>query len=350
MPVFGATRPGRSPSSSVPSGTPLSSCGSRPTVLRGHGYLSSQGPARSRPAGGGAPDGSTEHQSLRYLRASLRPRPWRMRRRRSQRIGGAPVLLRRDLAPSLCRAGLSSTGWDAARSGRCESTSPGAPCRADRTRRMTGAITTRSSPAQRGTASGNLQPSTAHRCGPSRPPSTRRSAADSRNSGISSAPRWAATDRTAPSGREHPRLRRSNRSPTGRSGTSRTRRSSGSRLPTRAGYLALLRGFDSAARDADPSARIVLGGLFPTPHGGIEMTDFVSALYRGGGKDLFGSVALHPYAATPQDALAWVEQMRAALDRLGDPHCPPLDHRGRLGHRRAALRSDGWSPSTRPTP
>ncbi len=89
--------------------------------------------------------------------------------------------------------------------------------------------------------------------------------------------------------------------------------------PDPRGYLALLRGFDSAARDADPSARIVLGGLFPTPHGGIEMTDFVSALYRGGGKDLFGSVALHPYAATPQDALAWVEQMRAALDRLGDP-------------------------------
>ena len=49
------------------------------------------------------------------------------------------------------------------------------------------------------------------------------------------------------------------------------------------------------------------------------MTPFVSSLYRGGAKGLFDSVALHPYAATPRDALASVEQMRATLDRLGDP-------------------------------
>ena len=89
--------------------------------------------------------------------------------------------------------------------------------------------------------------------------------------------------------------------------------------PDPAGYVALLRGFGSAARDADPAARIMLGGLFPTPRGGIDMTDFVSALYRDGARGLFDSVALHPYAATPNDALSSVEQMRAALDRLGDP-------------------------------
>jgi hypothetical protein len=84
-------------------------------------------------------------------------------------------------------------------------------------------------------------------------------------------------------------------------------------------YLALLRGFDSAVRSADPAARIMLGGLFPTPKGGIDMTDFISALYAGRGKGLFDSVALHPYAATPTNALASVAQARALLDREGDP-------------------------------
>jgi hypothetical protein len=89
--------------------------------------------------------------------------------------------------------------------------------------------------------------------------------------------------------------------------------------PEAGDYVALLRGFDSAVSGADPAARIMLGGLFPTPAGGIEMSDFVSALYRGGAKGLFDSVALHPYAATPRVALARVEQMRATLDRLSDP-------------------------------
>jgi hypothetical protein len=89
--------------------------------------------------------------------------------------------------------------------------------------------------------------------------------------------------------------------------------------PDAGDYVALLRGFDSAVRGADPAARIMLGGLFPTPHGGIDMTDFVSSLYRSGAKGLFDSVALHPYAATPRVALARVEQMRATLDHLGDP-------------------------------
>jgi hypothetical protein len=84
-------------------------------------------------------------------------------------------------------------------------------------------------------------------------------------------------------------------------------------------YLALLRGFDSAVSAEDPAARIMLGGLFPTPRGGIDMPEFITALYRGGGKGLFDAAALHPYAADPVDALASVEQARAVLDRVGDP-------------------------------
>lgn len=88
--------------------------------------------------------------------------------------------------------------------------------------------------------------------------------------------------------------------------------------PDPAGYVTLLRGFDSAAHDADPAARIVLGGLFPTPRGGIAMGDFMEALYRGGAKDLFDAAAIHPYAANPQDALARTGDLRDVMDRNGD--------------------------------
>jgi hypothetical protein len=88
--------------------------------------------------------------------------------------------------------------------------------------------------------------------------------------------------------------------------------------PDPAGYLALLRGFDAAAHDADPAARIVLGGLFPTPRGGIEMGDFMRALYRGGAQDLFDAAAIHPYAANPQDALGRTGDLRDVMDHEGD--------------------------------
>jgi polysaccharide biosynthesis protein PslG len=84
------------------------------------------------------------------------------------------------------------------------------------------------------------------------------------------------------------------------------------------GYLELLRGFDTAARSADPQARIVLGGLFPTPRGGITMTGFMSALYRDHAQDLFDAAAIHPYAANPQQALARTGDLRAVMDRFDD--------------------------------
>jgi hypothetical protein len=107
--------------------------------------------------------------------------------------------------------------------------------------------------------------------------------------------------------------------------------------PDAADYLTLLRGFDSAVRGADPAARIMLGGLFPTPRGGIDMTDFISAVYRGGGKGLFDAAALHAYAATPRDALASVDQARALLDRRGDPGA------------RLWITEIGWASAGRPS-
>jgi hypothetical protein len=89
--------------------------------------------------------------------------------------------------------------------------------------------------------------------------------------------------------------------------------------PDPGAYLELLRAFDSAARSADPQSRIVLGGLFPTPRGGIDMGDFMTSLYRAHARDLFDAAAIHPYAASPQDALARTRDLRDVMDRSGDP-------------------------------
>ena len=92
--------------------------------------------------------------------------------------------------------------------------------------------------------------------------------------------------------------------------------------PDADGYLKLLRAFHSAVKDTDPSAHILLGGLFPTPHEGTPLEDFLAALYEGGGRDLFDAVALHPYARTPRDAIERVEQARRIMRRFGDAEKP----------------------------
>jgi hypothetical protein len=92
--------------------------------------------------------------------------------------------------------------------------------------------------------------------------------------------------------------------------------------PDAAGYLALLRAFHSAIKGVDPQARILLGGLFPTPSGGIRLDDFLTGLYEGGGRRLFDAVAIHPYARTPRDAIDRVAQMRQVMTRFGDAEKP----------------------------
>jgi len=88
--------------------------------------------------------------------------------------------------------------------------------------------------------------------------------------------------------------------------------------PDVSGYLEMLRGFEAVVSGADPNAQVILGGLFPTPKGGIAMTDFMAALYRAGGKGLFDAAAIHPYAANPQNALASTDQLRGVMDRFGN--------------------------------
>ena len=69
------------------------------------------------------------------------------------------------------------------------------------------------------------------------------------------------------------------------------------------------------------------------------MSVFISDLYRLGAAKLFDEAAVHPYAADPERALARTVQLRELLDRAGDAVQADLDHRGRLGIWRAALRA-----------
>ncbi len=88
--------------------------------------------------------------------------------------------------------------------------------------------------------------------------------------------------------------------------------------PDSSRYLELLRGFGSAVRSADPDAHILLGGLFPTPTGGIPMVTFLSQLYQRGARTLFDAAAVHPYAGAPDNAIATIEEARRVMDRFGD--------------------------------
>jgi hypothetical protein len=87
-------------------------------------------------------------------------------------------------------------------------------------------------------------------------------------------------------------------------------------------YLELLRPFNSALERVDPEARVIVGGLFPTPEGGPSMVDFLTDLYRKGGGDQFDAVGIHPYAGTPQQVLARVSELRAVMRRFGDSAKP----------------------------
>ena len=66
----------------------------------------------------------------------------------------------------------------------------------------------------------------------------------------------------------------------------------------------------------------MLGGPFPTPTGGIPMADFISRVYRGGGRALFDVAAIHPYAATPDLSLAGVAELRRIMNGADDPDTP----------------------------
>jgi hypothetical protein len=92
--------------------------------------------------------------------------------------------------------------------------------------------------------------------------------------------------------------------------------------PNPGDYLELLRGFERAVHSADSGAKVLLGGLFPTPRGDIPMTSFLTQLYELGGRRLFDAAAVHPYAANPQRAIDSTTLLRSLMDRNGDRDKP----------------------------
>jgi polysaccharide biosynthesis protein PslG len=85
-------------------------------------------------------------------------------------------------------------------------------------------------------------------------------------------------------------------------------------------YVKLLKAFDSGVKSGDPSAKVVLGGLFRTPRlrRGIPLDRYLPGIYRAKGKKHFDAVAVHPYSTTPSDALRAVRETRQIMDRFQD--------------------------------
>jgi hypothetical protein len=92
--------------------------------------------------------------------------------------------------------------------------------------------------------------------------------------------------------------------------------------PTR--YARLLKPTYRAIKAADPTAKVILSGLFGNPNEGgprgMDATKFLAALYRVPGiKRYFDAVALHPYAFHVEDLEELTEGMREVVLENHDP-------------------------------
>jgi len=85
-------------------------------------------------------------------------------------------------------------------------------------------------------------------------------------------------------------------------------------------YRRLLNLAYSAMKAADPSVEVVSAGL-PHSEGGMDSGLFLQRLYVGG-RPLFDSLALHPYAPTPEGLVDFTWSMRRLLDGVGEQAKP----------------------------
>ena len=88
--------------------------------------------------------------------------------------------------------------------------------------------------------------------------------------------------------------------------------------PSAKQYVGLLRVFHDAVKGADPTAKIVLAGLFPTPANGISLDRYLPAIYRRNAKPLFDAAAVHPYHDNPRGVLRDVQETRKIMARFKD--------------------------------
>ncbi len=89
-------------------------------------------------------------------------------------------------------------------------------------------------------------------------------------------------------------------------------------------YVNLLRVFRAGIKDGDPSAKILLAGLYPVPAApnSIPFKPFLRSIYKNGGKPLFDGAAIHPYGSTPGIVLRYVLSMRRVMTRFHDERTP----------------------------
>jgi hypothetical protein len=94
--------------------------------------------------------------------------------------------------------------------------------------------------------------------------------------------------------------------------------------PNPKAYKRLLAATNRGLAAGDPSARVMLAGLFRSPRvkNGIFLDKYLPALYKAKGKPLFDSVAIHPYAPTPRRALTAVLEAREIMRRFKDKRKP----------------------------
>ena len=105
-------------------------------------------------------------------------------------------------------------------------------------------------------------------------------------------------------------------------------------------YVSLLKVFNRGIKSGDPSAKIVLGGLFRTPRirNGIPLDRYLPAIYKAKGKKFFDAVAMHPYSTTPNDALRAVTETRKIMAQNRDKKA------------KLWITEIGWATGGNPTP
>ena len=97
------------------------------------------------------------------------------------------------------------------------------------------------------------------------------------------------------------------------------------RKPSPRRYAALLRLASTAINGVDPSARLVLGGMFGFPNGprSIYLKDYLKRLYAvRSARKHFDAVAVHPYGGTLRLLRYQIQAARRIMDRNGDKAVP----------------------------
>ena len=98
------------------------------------------------------------------------------------------------------------------------------------------------------------------------------------------------------------------------------------RKPNPKQYVHLLRVFHGAVRAGSPAAKVVLAGLFPTPRDqvkrGINLDQYLTAIYRHRGRPLFDAAAIHPYANRPSTSATLIRDARRIMSRFRDRQTP----------------------------